>query len=115
MDFGKRGSVMAVWRRGRPKELLQRSGHDVQHTREDLDGRPADQAIAYSMRRRGYRGNNAAIESVFSTPAQIRYGGVRKRFASLSGSPWKRGKTVLGVTPLSGTWCGRKFLPVKVL
>jgi len=59
--------VMAIWRRGRPTELLHHSDQGSQYTSEDFQRLLADQGIICSMSRKGDCWDNAAIESFFST------------------------------------------------
>jgi len=59
--------MMAVWRRGKPKELLHHSDQGSQYTSEEFQRLLADQGIACSMSRRGDCWDNAAMESFFST------------------------------------------------
>lgn len=59
--------MMAVWRRGRPKELLHHSDQGSQYTSEDFQRLLAAQGIECSMSRRGDCWDNAAMESFFST------------------------------------------------
>jgi len=59
--------MMAVWRRGKPKELLHHSDQGSQYTSEEFQRLLADQGIACSMSRRGDCWDNATMESFFST------------------------------------------------
>jgi putative transposase len=59
--------VTAIWRRGRPEELLHHSDQGSQYTSEFFQRLLADQGITCSMSRRGNVWDNAAIESFFST------------------------------------------------
>lgn len=59
--------IMAIWRRGKPIELLHHSDQGSQYTSEDFQRLLADQGITCSMSRRGDCWDNAAIESFFST------------------------------------------------
>jgi putative transposase len=59
--------LMAVWRRGRPKELLHHSDQGSQYSSEDFQRLLATNGITCSMSRRGDCWDNAAIESFFST------------------------------------------------
>ncbi len=59
--------MMAVWRRGKPKELLHHSDQGSQYTSEEFQRLLADQGIICSMSRRGDCWDNAAMESFFST------------------------------------------------
>ena len=59
--------MMAIWRRGKPIELLHHSDQGSQYTSEDFQRLLTDQGITCSMSRRGDCWDNAAIESFFST------------------------------------------------
>lgn len=59
--------VMALWRRGKPSELLHHSDQGSQYTSEDFQRLLADQGIVCSMSRRGDVWDNAAMESFFSS------------------------------------------------
>ena len=59
--------TMALWRRGRPKELVHHSDQGSQYTSEDFQRLLAAQGIACSMSRRGDCWDNAAMESFFSS------------------------------------------------
>lgn len=59
--------VMAVWRRGKPKELLHHSDQGSQYTSDDFQRLLAAHGITCSMSRRGDCWDNAAMESFFST------------------------------------------------
>ena len=59
--------VMAVWRRGKPKELLHHSDQGSQYTSEDFQRLLSAHGITCSMSRRGDCWDNAAIESFFSS------------------------------------------------
>ena len=59
--------MMAVWRRGKPIELLHHSDQGSQYTSEDFQRLLADQGITCSMSRKGDCWDNAAMESFFST------------------------------------------------
>ena len=72
--------LMAVWRRGKPRELLHHSDQGSQYTSEDFQCLLAEQGIACSMSRRGDCWDNAAIESFFSTLKRERVN--RTRYAS---------------------------------
>ncbi|QTQ34745.1 Putative transposase InsF-like [Aromatoleum petrolei] len=69
---------MAVWRRGKPKELLHHSDQGSQYTREDFQRLLADQGIVCSMSRKGNCWDNAAMESFFSSLKTER--AARKRY-----------------------------------
>ena len=59
--------MMAIWRRGKPIELLHHSDQGRQYTSEDFQRLLADQGITCSMSRKGDCWDNAAMESFFST------------------------------------------------
>lgn len=59
--------VMAIWRRGRPTQLLHHSDQGSQYTAEDFQRLLAAQGITCSMSKKGDCWDNAAIESFFST------------------------------------------------
>jgi putative transposase len=59
--------LMAVWRRGWPRELLHHSDQGSQYASEDFQRLLADHGIRCSMSRRGECHDNAAMESFFST------------------------------------------------
>jgi putative transposase len=59
--------MMAVWRRGKPKELLHHSDQGSQYTSENFQKLLAEQGITCSMSRAGKVWDNSAMESFFST------------------------------------------------
>jgi putative transposase len=59
--------TMAIWRRGKPIELLHHSDQGSQYTSEDFQRLLAGQGITCSMSRKGDCWDNAAIESFFSS------------------------------------------------
>jgi putative transposase len=59
--------MMAVWRRGKPQQLLHHSDQGSQYTSEDFQRLLAAQGIVCSMSRKGDCWDNAAMESFFST------------------------------------------------
>ena len=59
--------IMAIWRRGRPKELLHHSDQGSQYTSEPFQRLMADHGITCSMSRSGNVWDNAAMESFFSS------------------------------------------------
>ena len=59
--------MMAIWRRGKPMELLHHSDQGSQYTSEDFQRLLNDQGVTCSMSRRGDCWDNAAMESFFST------------------------------------------------
>jgi putative transposase len=59
--------VMALWRRGRPKELLHHSDQGSQYTSEHCQKLLADSGIVCSMSRRGDVWDNSAMESFFAS------------------------------------------------
>lgn len=59
--------VMAIWRRGRPRELLHHSDQGSQYTSEQFQRLLTDQGITCSMSRSGNVWDNSAMESFFSS------------------------------------------------
>lgn len=59
--------LMALWRRGRPQELLHHSDQGSQYTSEQFQRLLADQGITCSMSRSGDVWDNSAMESFFSS------------------------------------------------
>lgn len=59
--------IMAIWRRGRPQELLHHSDQGSQYTSEPFQRLMADHGITCSMSRSGNVWDNAAMESFFSS------------------------------------------------
>jgi len=59
--------VMAVWRRGMPRELLHHSDQGSQYTSEDFQRLLSAHGIVCSMSRKGDCWDNAAMESFFSS------------------------------------------------
>ena len=59
--------MMAVWRRGRPRELLHHSDQGSQYTSEHFQRLLAEQGIVCSMSRAGEVWDNSAMESFFSS------------------------------------------------
>jgi len=59
--------LMALWRRGRPQELMHHSDQGSQYTSEQFQRLLADQGITCSMSRSGNVWDNSAMESFFST------------------------------------------------
>src|SRR5262249_2436196 len=59
--------VSAIWRRGKPTELMHHSDQGSQYTSELFQRVLADQGIQCSMSRRGNVWDNSAIESFFSS------------------------------------------------
>jgi putative transposase len=59
--------LMAIWRRGKPKELLHHSDQGTQYKSDDFQRVLAANGITCSMSRRGDCWDNAAMESFFST------------------------------------------------
>ena len=59
--------MMAIWRRGRPKELLHHSDQGSQYTSEAFQRLMADNGVTCSMSRSGNVWDNAAMESFFSS------------------------------------------------
>ena len=59
--------MMALWRRGRPRELLHRSDHGSQYTSDQFQRLMTAQGVICSMSRSGNCWDNAAMESFFSS------------------------------------------------
>ena len=59
--------LMAVWRRGKPNELLHHSDQGSQYASEQFQRLMADSGIVCSMSRSGNVWDNAAMESFFSS------------------------------------------------
>jgi putative transposase len=59
--------MMALWRRGRPVQLVHHSDQGSQYTSEAFQRLLAEHGIVCSMSRRGDCWDNAAMESFFST------------------------------------------------
>jgi putative transposase len=59
--------LMALWRRGKPRELLHHSDQGSQYTSEQFQLLLADQGIVCSMSRSGDVWDNSAMESFFSS------------------------------------------------
>jgi putative transposase len=59
--------IMAIWRRGRPDELMHHSDQGSQYTSEQFQRLMADNSITCSMSRSGNVWDNAAMESFFSS------------------------------------------------
>jgi putative transposase len=59
--------LMAIWRRGRPKELLHHSDQGSQYAAEDFQRLLAHHGITCSMSGKGDCWDNAAMESFFAT------------------------------------------------
>jgi putative transposase len=59
--------MMAIWRRGRPQELLHHSDQGSQYTSEHFQRLLAELGIVCSMSRAGEVWDNSAIESFFSS------------------------------------------------
>jgi putative transposase len=59
--------TMALWRRGKPRELLHHSDQGSQYTSEQFQRLLAEQGITCSMSRAGEVWDNSAMESFFST------------------------------------------------
>ena len=67
--------VMAIWRRGKPQELLHHSDQGSQYTSEQFQRLLSEQGITCSMSRRGDVWDNAAMESFFSSLKSERVNG----------------------------------------
>ena len=59
--------VMALWRRGKPRELLHHSDQGSQYSSEQFQRLLTDQGITCSMSRSGNVWDNSAMESFFSS------------------------------------------------
>jgi len=59
--------MMALWRRGRPRELLHHSDRGTQYTSEQCQGLMIEHGVTCSLSRSGNVWDNAAMESFFST------------------------------------------------
>src|SRR5262249_23245435 len=59
--------VSAIWRRGKPTELMHHSDPGSQYTSEHFQRLLADQGIECSMSRKGNVWDNSAMESFFSS------------------------------------------------
>ena len=59
--------VMAIWRRGRPEELLHHSDRGSQYTSEQCQRLMREYGVVCSLSRSGNVWDNAAMESFFST------------------------------------------------
>ncbi|NOT70791.1 MAG: IS3 family transposase [Hyphomicrobium sp.] len=59
--------MMALWRRGRPRDLLHHSVRGTQYTSEQCQSLMTEQGVTCSLSRSGNVWDNAAMESFFST------------------------------------------------
>lgn len=59
--------IMALWRRGKPAELLHHSDQGSQYTSEDFQRLLSAEGITCSMSRRGNCWDNSAVESFFAS------------------------------------------------
>lgn len=59
--------MMALWRHGKPAELLHHSDQGSQYTSEDFQRLLAAEGISCSMSRRGDCWDNSAVESFFAS------------------------------------------------
>jgi putative transposase len=66
-EFVTEALLMAIWRRGRPRELLHHSDQGSQYASEPFQRLLADHGITCSMSRSGNVWDNSAMESFFST------------------------------------------------
>ena len=66
-DLVTNALVMAIWRRGKPDELMHHSDQGSQYTSEQFQRLMADHGITCSMSRSGFVWDNAAMESFFSS------------------------------------------------
>jgi len=72
--------TMALWRRGKPTELLHHSDQGSQYASEDFQRLLSAEGIACSMSRRGNCWDNSAIESFFASLKKERV--YRKTYAT---------------------------------
>lgn len=72
--------IMALWRRGKPSELLHHSDQGSQYTSEDFQRLLSAEGITCSMSRRGDCWDNSAVESFFATLKKERV--YRKTYAT---------------------------------
>ena len=70
--------IMAIWRRGKPGELLHHSDQGSQYSSEQFQKLLADHGVTCSMSRSGNVWDNAAMESFFSFLKGERTGDFRK-------------------------------------
>lgn len=66
-EFVTEALLMAIWRRGRPRELLHHSDQGSQYASEPFQRLLADHGITCSMSRSGNVWDNSAMESFFSS------------------------------------------------
>jgi putative transposase len=66
--------LMAIWRRGRPDALLHHSDRGSQYRSEQFQRLMTDNGVDCSMSRSGNVGDNAAMESFFSSLKTERIG-----------------------------------------
>jgi putative transposase len=66
-EFVTEALLMAIWRRGRPKELLHHSDQGSQYTSEPFQRLLAELGVTCSMSRSGNVWDNSAMESFFSS------------------------------------------------
>ncbi len=59
--------MMALWRRGKPRELLHHSDRGTQYTSEQCQSLMAEHGVVCSLSRSGNVWDNAAMESLFSS------------------------------------------------
>ena len=59
--------LMALWRRGRPAQLLHHSNQGSQYTSEDFQRLLSAQGITCSMSRRGDCWDNSVVEGFFAS------------------------------------------------
>ena len=62
--------VMAIWRRGRPRELLHHSDRGSQYTSEAFQRLMAEHGVTCSLSRSGNVWDNAAMEGASSPPSR---------------------------------------------
>jgi putative transposase len=66
-EFVTEALLMAIWRRGRPRELLHHSDQGSQYTSEAFQRLLAELGVTCSMSRSGNVWDNSAMESFFSS------------------------------------------------
>jgi putative transposase len=66
-EFVTEALLMAIWRRGRPKELLHHSDQGSQYSSEPFQRLLTELGVTCSMSRSGNVWDNSAMESFFSS------------------------------------------------
>jgi putative transposase len=67
VDLVSDALMMALWRRGRPRELLHHSDRSTQYTNEQCQSLMIEYGVVCSLSRSGDVWDNAMMESFFST------------------------------------------------